>query len=99
VRRHPQCEIYSVRLLFSAILIGGFGLLSVFSAGRAAAASLEVFHADSLAGPMQELKKANDGMEFVKFLLTAEGQSILKETGQPPVVPAIRKGDVPAELK
>jgi ABC-type molybdate transport system substrate-binding protein len=43
-------------------------------------------------------KNAKDAMEFVKFLLSAEGQSILKETGQPPVVPAIRKGNVPAEL-
>ena len=39
------------------------------------------------------------GMEFVTFLLSADGQNILKETGQPPVVPAIRKGDVPAEIK
>jgi len=38
-------------------------------------------------------------VEFVKFLLSEEGQSILKETGQPPVVPAVRRGDVPAELK
>lgn len=38
-------------------------------------------------------------VEFVKLLLSEEGQSILKETGQPPVVPAIRKGDVPAELR
>jgi molybdate transport system substrate-binding protein len=38
-------------------------------------------------------------MDFVGFLLSAEGQSILKETGQPPVLPAIRKGDVPPELK
>ncbi|MGH7810755.1 MAG: molybdate ABC transporter substrate-binding protein [Candidatus Binatia bacterium] len=44
-------------------------------------------------------KNRKDAMEFVKFLLSAEGQNILKETGQPPVVPAIRKGNVPAELK
>ena len=43
-------------------------------------------------------KNAKDAMEFVKFLLSAEGQNILKETGQPPVVPAVRKGNVPAEL-
>jgi molybdate transport system substrate-binding protein len=39
------------------------------------------------------------GLDFVKFLLAEEGQSILKDTGQPPVVPAIRKGDLPPELK
>ena len=44
-------------------------------------------------------KNAKDAMEFIKFLLSTEGQNILKETGQPPVVPAIRKGNVPAELK
>jgi len=38
-------------------------------------------------------------MDFVRFLISAEGQNILKETGQPPVVPAIRKGDIPPELK
>jgi ABC-type glycerol-3-phosphate transport system substrate-binding protein len=38
-------------------------------------------------------------MDFVKFLLSPEGQSILKDTGQPPVVPAVRKGNVPVELK
>ena len=37
-------------------------------------------------------------LDFVKFLLSAEGQTILKETGQPPVVPAIRKGNVPKGL-
>ncbi len=40
-----------------------------------------------------------EALEFVKFLLSAEGQNILKETGQPPLVPAIRKGEVPAELR
>ena len=44
-------------------------------------------------------KNVKDAMEFVKFLLSAEGQNILKETGQPPVVPAVRKGNVPVELK
>ena len=44
-------------------------------------------------------KNGKDALEFVKFILSAEGQSILKETGQPPVVPALRKGNVPAELK
>jgi molybdate transport system substrate-binding protein len=38
-------------------------------------------------------------LDLVKFLLSTEGQNILKETGQPPVVPAIQKGDVPADLK
>lgn len=37
-------------------------------------------------------------LDFVKFLFSAEGQTILRDTGQPPVVPAIRKGDVPTAL-
>ncbi len=41
----------------------------------------------------------NVGLDFVKFLLAEEGQNILRDTGQPPVVPAIRKGDLPPELK
>jgi molybdate transport system substrate-binding protein len=44
-------------------------------------------------------KNEKDAMAFVKFLLSLEGQNILKKTGQPPVVPAIRKGNVPAEIK
>ena len=43
-------------------------------------------------------KNATVAMGFVKFILSTDGQNILKETGQPPVVPAIRKGNVPAEL-
>ena len=39
-----------------------------------------------------------DAIAFVAFLLTSEAQAILKETGQPPVVPAIRKGTIPAGI-
>jgi ABC-type molybdate transport system substrate-binding protein len=44
-------------------------------------------------------RNAKAALDFVKFLLSDEGRSILLDTGQPPVVPAIRKGVVPAELK
>jgi ABC-type molybdate transport system substrate-binding protein len=53
-------------------------------------------NAASVPGTAKNPKEATD---FVRFLLTAEAHSILKETGQPPVVPAVRKGDVPAALK
>lgn len=56
----------------------------------------KIRNAASVPGTARNEKGAVD---FVKFLLSAEGQDILKETGQPPVVPAIRKGDVPTELK
>jgi ABC-type molybdate transport system substrate-binding protein len=42
-------------------------------------------------------KNGKDAMDFVRF--SAEAQNILKETGQPPVVPAIQKGALPVELK
>ena len=35
---------------------------------------------------------------FVAFLLTPEAQEILRNTGQPPVVPPLRKGAVPASV-
>lgn len=44
-------------------------------------------------------RNAADATAFVGFLLSPEAQGILKETGQPPVVPAIRKGAVPAEIR
>jgi molybdate transport system substrate-binding protein len=36
---------------------------------------------------------------FVAFLLTPEARRILQDTGQPPVVPPLRKGEVPAALR
>ncbi len=44
-------------------------------------------------------KNPRDANGFVRFLLTAEAQTILKETGQPPLIPAIGKGDVPADVQ
>ena len=44
-------------------------------------------------------RNSKEAMEFVAFLLSAEAQGILKEAGQPPVVPALRKGAVPAEIR
>jgi molybdate transport system substrate-binding protein len=40
-----------------------------------------------------------DALAFVAFLLSADAQAILAGTGQPPVVPAIRRGAVPPELR
>jgi molybdate transport system substrate-binding protein len=44
-------------------------------------------------------RNAKDAMEFVAFLLSSEALGLLKEAGQPPVVPALRKGAVPAEIR
>jgi len=43
-------------------------------------------------------RNASEATALVAFLLSAEAQVILKDTGQPPVVPPIRKGAVPAVL-
>lgn len=37
-------------------------------------------------------------LQFVSFLLSDEARRILQQTGQPPVIPAIRKGNVPVEI-
>jgi molybdenum ABC transporter molybdate-binding protein len=55
----------------------------------------EIRNAATVPGTAKNEKAA---MDFVKFLLSAEGQTILKDTGQPPVVPAIRRGNVPTGL-
>jgi molybdate transport system substrate-binding protein len=44
-------------------------------------------------------KNPTEATAFVAFLLSAEGQRILLDTGQPPITPAILKGNVPAEVK
>ena len=44
-------------------------------------------------------KNPQEAVAFVAFLLSPEGQSILQETGQPPVVPAIGHGMVPPEVR
>ena len=51
------------------------------------------------AAPCGTTANAADATAFMAFLTSPEAQRILGETGQPPVVPAIRKGAVPAELK
>jgi molybdate transport system substrate-binding protein len=44
-------------------------------------------------------RNVQEATEFVSFLTSAEAQDILKSTGQPPVIPAIRRGAVPTELR
>jgi len=43
-------------------------------------------------------RNAKEAIELVRFLVSAEAQAILQRTGQPPVVPALRKGTVPAAI-
>jgi len=44
-------------------------------------------------------RNVDDALEFVSFLVTPEAQVILRDTGQPPVVPPIRRGAVPAAIR
>jgi len=80
-----------------------------FSAAVAAKKDLEIIRfpasvnlSDSIqnaAAVPGTAKNPKEATEFVRFILSAEGQVILTEAGQPPIVPAIRKGDVPADVK
>jgi len=49
-------------------------------------------NAATVTGTARNPKEAQD---FVEFILSPEAQRILKDTGQPPVVPAVRVGAVP----
>ena len=44
-------------------------------------------------------RNPGDSIAFVRFLLSPEAQSILRETGQPPVTPPLRKGVLPAGIE
>ena len=43
-------------------------------------------------------RNPKEALEFVAFLLSPEARRILRDSGQPPVKPAIRSGAVPADL-
>jgi molybdate transport system substrate-binding protein len=43
-------------------------------------------------------KNPKEAADFIKLILSAEGRKILEDTGQPPVMPALRMGNVPAEI-
>jgi ABC-type molybdate transport system substrate-binding protein len=43
-------------------------------------------------------KNPKDAVDLVRFILSPEGQDILAKAGQPPIVPPIRKGNLPPEL-
>jgi molybdate transport system substrate-binding protein len=58
--------------------------------------SESIRNAAVVPGTAQNVKEA---IAFVAFLLSPQAQGILKDTGQPPVVPPLRKGAVPAEIR
>jgi ABC-type molybdate transport system substrate-binding protein len=35
---------------------------------------------------------------FVRFMLSAEGRQILQKTGQPPIIPPIKEGNIPFDV-
>lgn len=49
----------------------------------------------TIPGTAKNITSAN---HFIKLMLSAEGRQILKKTGQPPIVPPIREGNVPVDI-
>jgi molybdate transport system substrate-binding protein len=43
-------------------------------------------------------KNATAADSFIRFMLSAEGRQILRKTGQPPIVPPIKEGNVPFDI-
>jgi len=43
-------------------------------------------------------KNAEPAAAFIKFILSNQGQEILKKTGQPPILPPIKEGGVPSSI-
>lgn len=80
-----------------------------YSAAVAARSDLEILRFPDGVNMSEAIRNAatvpatatntGDATAFVTFLLTPEAQAILKDTGQPPVVPALRKGTVPTGVR
>lgn len=80
-----------------------------FSAAVAAKADIDILRFPAMVNLSNQIRNAltipstaknpAEGLLFARFILSGEGQKILEETGQPPIVPAMLTGDVPAELK
>lgn len=80
-----------------------------FSAAIADQAKLEILRFPAGVNLSSEIRNAATvpatakdpaaAMKFVRLLLSAEGKAILESTGQPPIVPPLFNGNVPADLK
>jgi molybdenum ABC transporter molybdate-binding protein len=49
----------------------------------------------TIPGTAKNVKTADS---FIRFLLSAEGRQILRKTGQPPIVPPLKEGNVPFDI-
>jgi molybdenum ABC transporter molybdate-binding protein len=80
-----------------------------YSAAVAAASDVDIVRFDASVNMSEAIrntacvpgsaKNENGGLDFVRFLLTPEAQNILQSTGQPPLVPAIYRGELPPEIR